>query len=214
MSKVGVRSRSRCVSCALAVTAMAYAGIGATLVQAVTPDPCGLITQAKIATAFGLAETIKHNTVVAAPGNPGGVVRNRCEAFAWRGHKPTNAKQKGEKLRDGTLARLSMQSWTPDEAPQAQAWRTHFDEKLKRLRSAASDLFLKDLDGTRLVPPAFGAGDGIMFSAVSGGTQRVRGLWWSRNAKSLLVIDAVEAKGESTVASLKRVAAIVVKGFF
>jgi hypothetical protein len=193
---------------------MAYAGISATPVQAVTPDPCGLITQAKIAAAFGLVETVKHNTVVAAPGNPGGVVRNRCEAFAWRGRKPTNAKQKGEKLRNGTLARLSMQSWAPDEGPQAQAWRTRFDETLKRLRGASSDLFLKTLDGTRLIPPAFGAQDGVMFSAVSGGTHKVRGLWWNRNAKSLVVIDAVEAKGEPTVASLKHVAATVVGGFF
>jgi hypothetical protein len=112
------------------------------------------------------------------------------------------------------LARLSMQSWASDEGPQAQAWRARFDETLKRLRSAASDLFLKDLNGTRLLPPAFGAGDAVMFSAVSGGTHKVRGLWWSRSAKSLVVIDAVEARGEPTVASLKRVAATVVGGFF
>jgi hypothetical protein len=92
MSKAGVRFRSRFIACALAVMAVAYAGIGATPAQAITSDSCGLITQAKIAAAFGLAETVKHNTVVAAPGNPGGVVRNRCEAFTWRGRKPTNAR--------------------------------------------------------------------------------------------------------------------------
>jgi hypothetical protein len=107
-----------------------------------------------------------------------------------------------------------MQSWTPDEGPRAQDWRTRFDETLKRLRNASSDLFLKTLDGTRLAPPAFGAGDGVMFSAVSGGRHMVRGLWWDRNAKGLVVMDAVEAKGEPTVASLKRIAATVIGGFF
>jgi len=177
-------------------------------------DTCGLITQAEIARAFGLKDTVKHSTLVAEPGNPSGVVRNRCDAFTWRGPKPTNDKRKRESLLAGTLARLSMQTWVPDETPQAQAWRARFDETLKRLRGAASDLFLKQLDGTRFLPPRFGAESAVGFSAVQGRTRKVRALWWSRNAKSLVVIDAVEAKGQPTVAAVKQVASLVVSEFF
>jgi hypothetical protein len=54
----------------------------------------------------------------------------------------------------------------------------------------------------------------VGFSAVQGRTRKVRALWWSRNAKTLIVIDAVEAKGEPTVAALTQVASVVVSEFF
>jgi hypothetical protein len=215
MSAAGVRSRVSRVLASAAAVALMYACALAPPASAAFLDPCGLITQAELSTAFGLADVVKHNTVVGAPGNPAGVVRNRCEAFAWRGPKPTNEKRKRESLLAGTMARLTMQSWVPDEGPQAQAWRTtRFDETLKRLRGAASERFLKGLHGARSVPPRFGADSRVAFSATAGGTRKVRAFWWSREAKSLLVFDAVEAKGQPTLASLKRVASIVVSEFF
>jgi hypothetical protein len=214
MSAAGVRPRVSRILCPVAAVVLVYAGAIVTPATAVVSDPCGLITQFEISRAFGLTDTVKHSTLVAAPGNPAGVVRNRCDAFAWSGPKPTNAKRKRESLLDGTLARLNIQSWVPDEGPQSQVWRMGFDATLKRVRGAASDLFLKELGGTRFLPLRLGAESSVGFSAAPGQTRRVRALWWSRNAKSLIVIDAVEAKGQPTVGALKQVAAIVVSEFF
>ena len=216
MSAAGARprmSRSTLAAVTAAVVLVCAAPAAAPAANVFT-DTCGLITQAEIARAFGLKDTVKHSTLVAEPGNSSGVVRNRCDAFTWRGPKPTNDKRKRESLLAGTLARLSMQTWVPDETPQAQAWRMRFDATLKKMRGAASDLFLRQLGGTRFAPERLGAESSVGFSATSGKTRRVRGLWWSRNAKTLIVIDAVEARGEPTVAALKRVASVVVSEFF
>jgi len=213
MSAAGVRFRSRILGTITAI-ALACACLIPPPASAAVSDTCGLIAESKIAAAFGLTDAVKHSTVVAAPGNPTGVVRNRCEAFAWRGAKPNNEKRKRESLLAGTFASLTMQSWFPDEGPQSQVWRAGFDKTLKRIRGAASDLFLKKLDGTRFTPPRLGADSAVGFSANVGGTRKVRALWWSRDAKSLLVFDAVEAKGQPTVASVKQVASIVASTFF
>lgn len=214
MSAAGVLHRMSCMLGTVTATALAYACISAPPAPAAVSDTCGLITEFELAKAFGLRDVVKHGTVVAAPGNPAGVVRHRCETFAWRGPKPTNEKRKRESLLEGTLARLNMQTWVPDEGPQAEAWRTRFDETLKRLRGAASDLFLEKLDGKRFLLPRFEAESRIGFSATVGRTQKVRVLWWSRGMKSLLVFDAVEAKGQPTIASVRQVASIVVSEVF
>ncbi len=214
MSAAGVRPRaSRILGHAIGI-GLACACVAAPPAQAAIFEPCGTIKESEIAAAFGLSDVVKHNTIVAAPGNPTGVVRSRCSAFAWRGPKPTNKRRKRESLLAGTLARLEIQSWQPDETPQADAWRASFAATLKRIRERASGLFLRELDGVRLLPPRFEAESAIAFSAAPGQTHRVRALWWSHDLKSLLVIDAVEAKGQPTVAALKAIASIVVTEFF
>lgn len=216
MSAAGARPRMTrsTLAAVTAAVVLACAAPAAAPAANVFTDTCGLITQAEIARAFGLKDTVKHSTLVAEPGNSSGVVRNRCDAFTWRGPKPTNDKRKREGLLAGTLARLRMQTWVPDETPQAQAWRMSFDAKLKQVRGDASGLFLKELHGSRFSLPRFGAESTVGFSAVQGRIRKARALWWSRSAKTLIVIDAVEARGEPTVAALKQVASIVVSEFF
>lgn len=209
MRQVGVRPHWRHFSWAVLAAAVACVGL-AMPARAAVYDPCGLLTQAGIAAAFGLTDTVKHTTVAAPPGNPEGAVRIRCQVFTWRGRKPTNDKQKAERLHDGTMARLNIQSWILDEGPQAEVWRAQFDDTLKQLRGAASSRFLTQLHGERQFPPVFGAESSVAFSASSGGIRKVRALWWNRNAKSLIVIDAVEAQGKPAVSSLEKIAAAVV----
>lgn len=213
MSAAGVRPRiKRLGVCVAAAMTCAFALVSPA--GAAVPEPCATIKESEIAIAFGLTDVDKHNALVTVPGDPTGVLRTRCTALAWRGPKPTAASQKRESLVNGSLARLRIESWAPDETPQAEAWRTRFAEVLKRRRTAASGLFLKRLDGIRLLPPRFGAESAIAFSAAPGLVRRVRGLWWSHELKRLLVFDAVEAKGQPTVAALKQIASIVVSEFF
>lgn len=209
--RCGKRSRGFALAVVLALGFPAVLPVAA---RSLPTDPCGAIKESEIALAFGLKDAIKHNKLLAEPGNPAGVVRTRCGAFAWRGPKPTSDRRKREALLAGTFASLTIQSWTPDETPQADLWRARFAEVLKRRRTAASELFLEKLDGTRLLPARFGAESAIVFSAAPGLLHRVRGFWWSHELKSLLVFDAVEAKGEPTVAALKQIASIVVSEFF
>src|ERR1044072_730961 len=106
MSQIGFRHRPRRISFSVVAVAVAYVGLSGVPSSAVVYDPCGLVTQAEIAAGFGFGDTATHKTVVAAPGNTDGVVPTRCGALAWGGRKPTNEKQKAEKLHDGTMARL------------------------------------------------------------------------------------------------------------
>ena len=147
MSTAGLRARI----CSILGLVVAYGCVRAPCGRgrSLAPEPCGLIKESEIAAAFGLAHAIKHNTLVTEPGNSiGSRARNRCAAFAWRGPKPTNEKRKRQRLLEGRLARLSIQSWAPDEGPKAKVWRDSFDETLKRVRGAASSLFLTQLRGS------------------------------------------------------------------
>jgi hypothetical protein len=213
MSTVGLRALLSRVLAPAAVAALALACLAAAPASAAVPDACGLTTESKIAKAFGLTDAVKHISVLAAPGNPSGVVRVGCRVFAWSGAKPTNAKQKSEGLLAGTMARLNVQTWVTDQSPYAPSWLQRFDATLKRLRGASGALFLKSLDGTAFVPPKFGAEEAIAYRGDTQGTRRARALWWNRRDKSMIEMNVVTAKGEPAVASLRRIAAVVVSRF-
>lgn len=180
--------------------------------SAADPDACGLVTQAELAKAFGMKNAIKHVSVISAPGNAEGVVSVRCKVFTWSGPKPLNDRQRREAILDGRMAILTMQTWVPDQGPNAHLWRERFEEFLKQVRGTSSTLFLEKLHGVRLMPPTFGADESVAWRADIHRTRRVRGLWWSRGHKTLLSMNAVEARGKPVVQSVYKVAQAVVSG--
>lgn len=200
---------------AFAASVAAVAACGLLLAApagAANPDACGLITQAKLASSFGLRDAIKHTTVVSAPDSAAGVVSVRCKVFVWRGPKPTNDKQRREALRKGTMALLNIQTGVPDQGPNGHLWRDGFDEFLKQRRAASSALFVTKLHGVRLTPPRFGAEDTVGWRADVNSLRRVRGFWWSRSHKSFISMNVVEATGKPVVRSLMTVAEVIVPG--
>jgi hypothetical protein len=213
MSAIARPPRRRRLLAPTLIASLALLGAAPPSAGATVPDACGLITEHDLAKALGLAHAIKHTTLDTQPGNSAGVLRQTCRVFAWRGHKPTNAKQKRAALLDGTLAQLTIRTWVPDEGPNAPLWRARFDSTLKKQRETASALFLKKLHGTRFLPPRFGADYSVAFDATTGGLARAQGLWWNRNDKTLLSMEVLEARGEPAGGGLRKVASRIVPGF-
>ncbi len=213
MSPLTRQTRTVGVLAPAVIATLAFLGATATPANATPPDACGLITEHQLAKSFGLADAVKHTTLDTQPGNAAGVLRQTCRAFAWRGPKPSNAKQKRAALLDGTLAQLTIHTWVPDEGPNAQFWRMRFDSTVKKQREAASTLFLKNLDGSRLRPPRFAADYSIAFHATTGSLRKARGLWWNRADKTLISMDVIEARGKPVVAALEKIASSIVPGF-
>jgi hypothetical protein len=189
------------------------AALAATSAGAAVPDGCGLTTEPKIARAFGLSEAIMHRPVLSPPGSESGVVRIGCRAFAWSGQKPSNEKGQREALLEGRLARLNVDTWVTDQGPNASVWRAHFDSELKTIRSASVGLFLKRLHGRAFVPPRYEADEAIAYEASTARVTKVRALWWKRSEKSLIELNVEEARGRPALASLKRIAGVIVYRF-
>ncbi len=196
-----------------AISAFAAAAFVAAPATAAPADACGLLSQAAIAKAFGLAHATKSSALIAPPGNTAGVVQDRCRALVWSGSKPANATQRKAKLADGTLASLEIRTWITDSGPYAATWQGHFKKKLSTLKSRSRALFIKVLHGTSFAPPDFGVEHAIGYQGVRNRAREVQGFWWNTSADDIVSIKVVEAKSKPAVAALDRIAAKVVPAF-
>lgn len=196
-----------------AISMFAAAAFVASPATAAPADACGLLSQAAIAKAFGLAHATKSSAVIAPPGNTAGVVQDRCRALVWSGDRPTNVTQRKTMLADGTLASLEIKTWVTDSGPYAGTWQGHFKEKLSTLRSRSRAFFIRVLHGTSFAPLDFGVEHAVGYQGARNRTREVQGFWWNTSTDDIASIKVVEAKGKPTVAALDRIAAKVVPAF-
>lgn len=185
--------------------------------QAENVDACGLITQHETARAFGLNNANNRWRVVQAPGNSAGVVRVRCLASIWAGsaaRPPRSAAGRRQGLRDGTLATLRIETRAADSEPNASTWLANFPSKLKGLTSRARERFVGGpLDGRAFAPPKYGGDHSLGFDGRTRRLRKVSIFWWS-DTGGIISINAVQARGRATVASVRRIGKTVVAGFF
>lgn len=202
----------------LALGATTLAGLlaallGASPALATNGDACGVVTQHTLARAFGLTSAIEHKTVVRGPGNPAGVIQNRCEAFAYKGSKPATSAKRRAALLAGTGAELKVETWVADSEPSAEAWLADFPRKLAALKQQAKSQFVDGpLHGSTYKPPTFGAEAAIGYQGRADATRKVRAFWWDRGAGTLIAVNAVEAKSEPLRASMRTLMAGIVPG--
>lgn len=184
--------------------------ISASASAAPIADPCGAITQAELARAFGLSQSQKNSTVIRAPGNSAGVIHDRCKALAWSGRKPSNAR-KFDAIREGSAADARLEAWVPDDGPFAANWYGNFASKIKGLTSRARATFVEgSLDGRAVSLPKFGAERSVGFIATTGNLRKVRAFWWSPSASDIVSINAVVGRGKPLLESIKAIAKEVV----
>ena len=189
------------------------AGLATAPASASNADACGLVSQHTMARAFDLTDSVQHKTVLRGPGNPAGVIHERCRAFAWSGQKPTNASRRHTGLLAGTVATYRIETWVADAGPAAQTWLASFSKKLEGLRSRAKAQFTEGaLNGTSFRPPRFGAEAAIGYQATSGRTRKLRAFWWNRSTGTLISFNAVEARDKPIVASVRELASKIVPG--
>lgn len=198
-----------------ALANLLLAGVAAAPALAANADACGVVTQHTMAKAFELTTTIEHKTVLRVPGNPAGVIQERCEAFAYKGPKPTTSAKRQAALRAGTGAEIKIETWVADSGPSAQVWLSNFPNKLAALKSQSKAQFVEGpLQGSTYKPPRFAAEAAIGYQGRSGALRKIRGIWWDRSAGTLLVVNATEAKGKPLRASLRSLMAGIVPGVF
>jgi hypothetical protein len=174
-------------------------------------DPCGAITQAQLAQAFGFASSQKRSSVLRSPGNSAGVIRDRCRAVAWTGSKPTTAKKEREAVAGGRAAKLRLETWVKDDSQFEETWLRNFPSKVKALTSRARETFVEgSLHGHAVGLPKFGAEHSVGFLAQTGGLQKIRAFWWDARRADIVAINVIEARGKPMIGSLKSVAARVV----
>lgn len=211
MNTPGLPSSIKCVLASSAVVALCSAGLGTASATAAGGETCGSIKESSISKAFGLADTLKHNLLIKDVGNTAGVIHDRCRIFAWRGDKPGNATQRREAILGGVGASMRIEAWVTDPGPFAGAWQMNFEDKLEGLQSRARALFLEGaLHGSVFSPPRFGAEQAIGYQGTTKKTRKVRVFWWRQSIDALFSATVVEARDKPAVASLMKVAAIVV----
>jgi len=197
------------------VASLLAAGIGATPALAANADACGVLTQHTMAKAFELTNTIDHKTVLSGPGNPAGVIQERCQAFAYKGPKPTTSAKRRAALLAGTGAEFKIETWVADSGPSAQVWLSNFPKKLAALKSQAKATFIEGpLNGSTYKSPRFSAEASIGYQGRTGATQKVRALWWNRSTGTLLLLNAIEAKSKPLRASIRSLMSGIVPGVF
>lgn len=174
------------------------AGAAAPLpVLAANSDACGAVTQYTIAKAFGLASVLEHKALLRDAGNAAGVIQEHCEAFAYRGPKPTTSAKRKDALLAGTGAELKIETWVTDTGPAGAIWLANFPKKLEALRGQAKAQFVEGpLGGSAYNPPRFGAEASIGYQGIIGATGKIRALWWDRNSGTLILVNGVVAKSK------------------
>ncbi|HEX7244082.1 MAG TPA: hypothetical protein VF245_00780 [Solirubrobacterales bacterium] len=194
-----------------ALAAMGGAALATTPATAAYPDACGLVTQHEMAKAFGLTDSVPHQSTLREPGNPAGVVHTRCRAFAWRGQKPTNAARRNAGMLAGTVATFRIEVWAADSGPAAETWLANFPNKLDGLTSRAKAQFLEGaLNGRSLTLPRLGYESTLGYQAPSGGLRKLRAFWWNRSTGTLISFNVVESRDRPVGMSLKNLASEIV----
>lgn len=210
-----MRTARRHISLALVamLAGLLAVSISATSAIAANADACGVVTQRTLAKAFGLTTAIEHKTVLRKPGNPGGVINERCQAFAYKGPKPTTSTKRRSILLAGSGVELKIETWIADSGPSAEVWLANFPSKLAALQKQAKAKFIEgDLQGSSYQPPKFGAEDSIGYQGSEGKVGKIRALWWDRSAGTLILVDAAQAKDKPLRASLRTLMAGIVPG--
>lgn len=211
MNTPGPTSSIKRVLASTALVVLCSAGLGTASATAAGGETCGWVKESSISKAFGLAETLQHNFLIKDVGNTAGVIHDRCRDFVWRGHQPGNAAQRREAILGGVGASMRMEAWVPDPGPFAGAWQMNFQDKLEGLQSRTRALFIEGpLHGSTFSPPRFGAEEAIGYQGTTKKTRKVRVFWWRPSTDVLFSATVVEARGKPAVASLMKVAAIVV----
>lgn len=201
------------IAIAAALTALLAVSIGATPAIAANADACGVVTQHTLAKAFGLSTAIEHKTVLRKPGNPAGVINERCAAFAYKGPKPTTSAKRRSALLAGVGAELKIETWVADSGPSAEVWLANVPNKLAALKKQARAKFIEgDLHGSTYQSPKFGAEDSIGYQGLAGKISKIRALWWERSSGTLILVDAAQAKSKPLRASLRTLMAGIVPG--
>jgi hypothetical protein len=212
-----MRTDRRHIASALgaALATLLVTGVGATPALAANADACGVVTQHTMAKTFELTTTIEHKTVLRQPGNPAGVIQERCEAFAYKGAKPTTSAKRRAALLTGTGAEIKIETWVADSGPSAQVGLSNFPTKLAAVKNQTKAQFVEGpLHGSTYKPPRFAAEAAIGYQGHSGALRKVRGIWWDRSAGTLLVATATEAKSKPLRASVRSLMAGIVPGVF
>lgn len=194
------------------LTALLAAAVFATQASAVNPDACGAITEHTIAKAFELNNTIEHKILIRESGDPSGALQERCNAYAYKGAKPTNPAKRRATLLAGNGAELRIETWVADSGQSSAVWFANFDRKLEALRKQARTQYVEGLGGSTYKPPRFGAEGSAGYRGVAGALRKVRTIWWEHNSGTLIVISAVEAKSKPLPASLLTLGASIVPG--
>ena len=189
------------------------ASVGGGQALAANADACGVVTQHTMAKAFGLSTTIQHKTVVRRPGNPAGVIQERCESFAYKGPKPATSAARRAALLAGSGAEINIETWVADSGPAAEVWLSNFPKKLQALKSQSRAQFLgAPLHGSTFKVPTFGAEASIGYQGATAKTKKVRELWWVRSDGTLIMVTAVEAKSKPLRGSLRTLMSGIVPG--
>jgi hypothetical protein len=174
-------------------------------------DACGSITEHDLAKAFDKKDIHQHTNVLRAPGNSAGVLHLRCLVLAFTGARPSGAAREQRAIIDGRASKLRIETWVADEGTAAETWRANFPKKIEGLTSRARKQFLEVVPGGRQIKlPRFGVEHSLAFIATTGSLVKLRALWWSPSAASIVSMSAVEAKGSPLSASIRRVAGVVV----
>jgi hypothetical protein len=193
------------------IAAPTASAISAAPAMAANPDACGLASQHTMARAFDLTNSVQHKTVVKAPGNSAGVVQTRCQAFAWKGEKPTNAARRHAGVIAGTVATYDIEAWVADSGPASKVWLANFPKKLASLKDRARAQFIDgSLQGKKFTPPTFGFESAVGYQAPAGGIRKLRAFWWNRNSGTLIAVNVTENRDRPVGLSLRRLAAAIV----
>jgi len=203
----------RHIAIALGATlALLGATVGATPALGANADACGTITQHTLAKAFELSKTIEHKALLREPGDPSGVIQERCNAFAYTGAKPTSSAKRRASLLAGTGAEVKIETWVADSGPSAEVWLANFDRKLEALKKQAKTQYVEGLGGSTYQPARFGAEGSAGYRGNAGALRKARVIWWQRSSGTLIVMSAVEAKSKPLPASLLTLGATIVPG--
>lgn len=196
---------------AVALASLLAGAAAPTPVLAANSDACGAVTQHTIAKTFGQASVIEHKALLRDAGNAAGVIQERCEAFAYRGPKPTTSAKRQAALLAGTGTELKIETWVADSGPASAAWLANFPRKLEALRVQAKAQFIEGpLGGSTYNPPRFGAEASIGYQGSIGSTGKIRALWWDRNSGTLILVNGVEDRGKPLRSSLRSLMSAIV----
>ncbi len=193
------------------IAVAALAAISAVSVRAnAFADACGVISEFELAKILGQPDVVVHSSPLREPGNSAGVLRVRCREIAFAGSHPPGASQERRVIAAGDASALRIDTWVPDEGPNAAAWLANFDGTVQTLTSRARERFIEVQGGHKVALAKAGAEHSLGVLTVRGGTVTLHALWWSKATSSIVSMSGVEATGSPIVASIGKIANRVV----
>lgn len=192
---------------------LASAAASAAPAIASNADACGVVTENALAQAFGLDRVSEQKALLRAPGNRAGVVHDRCRVLAWKGRRPTTAREERAGLRAGTVAKARIETWVADPGPAEQKWMENLPEKLEGLRMRAKAEFIEGAKpGSSFQLPPFGADAAIGYQLATGGLRKLRAFWWNERSGSIVSMNLVERRNRTIAETVRRLGAKIIPG--